>query len=168
MDDELECKKLESSYVRVYTDGACSRLPFGDGGWAWAVDRSVDSWFSGDLWQRSGSATGTTNQRMELFAAYDALRYFQSNVEIVSDSAYIVNCFRDEWYKNWIATDFRSAGRRPIANRDLWEPFLSLYLVNKELIKFTWVKGHSGHPMNDRVDELAVAAKKRIQVERNV
>ena len=131
----------------AYTDGACSGNP-GPGGWAWA---EPDGAFA------SGAATRTTNQRMEITAAYEAVRAHPGPLEVVSDSTYVVNCFRDGWWKGWLARDWRNSAKKPVANRDLWEPFVELVRQRGD-VTFRWVKGHSGDRMNDLVDMLAVEA----------
>jgi hypothetical protein len=80
------------------------------------------------------------------------------SVTVVSDSTYVVNCFRDSWHRGWIARGWKNSQKQPVANQDLWKPLVALYLKHKDRIQFEWVKGHSGNPMNDRVDALAVAA----------
>jgi len=98
---------------------------------------------------------------MELTAALEALRALgNSDVEIVSDSTYVVNCFRDGWWRNWRRNGWRNSQRKPVANVDLWEPLIDL--VESGSVSFTWVKGHSGDPMNDLVDRLAVEASSRV------
>jgi ribonuclease HI len=77
----------------------------------------------------------------------------------VSDSTYVVNCFRDGWWKGWIARGWRNTAKKPVANRDLWEPFVEL-VRERDDVSFRWVKGHSGDRMNDVVDQLAVEAAK--------
>ena len=132
----------------VYTDGACSGNP-GPGGWAW-VD--VDGPWA------SGCENPSTNQRMEIYAVLDALRTNERGlITIVSDSTYVVNCFRDKWWDGWMRRGWVNSAKKPVANQDLWKPLIDLYLTRPEEIAFRWVKGHSGDPMNDRVDALAVA-----------
>ncbi len=136
--------------VVVYTDGACSGNP-GPGGWAWAVSNSHHG---------TGSENPTTNQRMEIMAAFKAVQEFSpsySSIEIVSDSTYVVKCFNENWHVGWEKRGWKNAAKKPVANQDLWKPFIKAVLDHGN-VKFTWVKGHSGHPMNDLVDELAVAA----------
>ena len=137
--------------VTVFTDGACSGNP-GPGGWAWAVAPSGSP--SG-----SGGEARSTNQRMEVRAALEALRALGPGrpVVVVSDSTYVVNCFRDRWWEGWIKRGWRNAAKQPVANRDLWEPLIALVRQSGN-VSFRWVKGHSGDPMNDLVDRLAVAA----------
>lgn len=79
-------------------------------------------------------------------------------VKIVSDSTYVVNCFRDSWYRGWLARGWKNSQKQPVANQDLWKPLIALYLEYPSQVTFEWVKGHSGNRMNDVVDALAVAA----------
>ncbi len=134
----------------IYTDGACSGNP-GPGGWAWAIEGGRFA---------SGAAPATTNQRMELTAAFEAVQKNEGAITIVSDSTYVVNCFKNRWHTGWLKRDWKNSKGQPVANRDIWEPFIALVLQRKN-VQFRWVKGHSGHPMNDRVDQLAVEATKR-------
>ena len=132
--------------IVVYTDGACSGNP-GPGGWAWAVEGGAFA---------SGAAPHTTNQRMEITAAFEALRTLQGPLEIVSDSTYVVNCFKQRWHAGWRANGWKNSQKKPVANRDLWEPFIELALSRD--VSFRWVKGHGTDRMNHLVDELAVEA----------
>jgi hypothetical protein len=98
---------------------------------------------------------------MEIQAALEALRSLPPEpLEVVSDSTYIVNCFRDRWWEGWRSRGWVNSQRKPVANRDLWEPLIDLYLARGRArgVTFRWVKGHSGDPMNDFVDRLAVEA----------
>jgi len=131
----------------VYTDGACSGNP-GPGGWAWAT---VDGQ------QASGGQPLTTNQRMEIAAALRAVDALPGELVVVSDSSYVVNCFRDGWWRGWLARGWVNSQRKPVANRDLWQPLVELVQARGN-VTFRWVKGHSGDPMNDLVDRLAVEA----------
>ena len=134
--------------VTVYTDGACLGNP-GPGGWAWAVPESR---------YRSGAEGHSTNQRMEIRAALEAVTTLDGPLEVVSDSTYVVNCFRDRWWEGWLARGWINKARKPVANRDLWEPLINAYRADPSRVRFSWVKGHSDDPMNDLVDRLAVAA----------
>jgi ribonuclease HI len=131
----------------AYTDGACSGNP-GPGGWAWAVEGGTFG---------TGAAANTTNQRMEITAALEAVRANPGPLEIVSDSTYVVNCFRDRWWEGWLKRGWRNSQRKPVANRDLWEPLIQL-VRERDDVSFVWVKGHSDDKMNDLVDRLAVEA----------
>ncbi len=133
--------------IVVYTDGACSGNP-GPGGWAWLVPDGAYG---------SGAEARSTNQRMEITAAWRAVEAIEGPVEIRSDSTYVVNCFRDRWWEGWLARNWHNSARKPVANRDLWEPFIGLVRTRGD-VTFTWVKGHGSDPWNDKVDRLAVAA----------
>jgi ribonuclease HI len=135
-----------TSRTVVYTDGACARNP-GPGGWAWAVPRGP---------RASGATALATNQRMEITAVLEAVRALDGPLEVVSDSTYVVNCFRRRWWEGWLERDWVNSRRRPVANRDLWEPLVEL--VRGRDITWRWVKGHSGDPTNELVDRLAVQA----------
>jgi ribonuclease HI len=141
--------------LKVYTDGAfTSKTQVG--GWAWAVASDPP----GAGREDSGQAVSTTSQRMEMTAALRAVQTFEDwPICIVSDSAYVVNCFEDRWYVSWKRNKWRTKAGREVANRDLWEELIPLVL--KSRTRFLKVKGHSGNPMNDYVDQLAVKAKKR-------
>ena len=134
----------------VYTDGACAGNP-GPGGWAWALSPDTHD---------SGYEAASTNQRMEIRAALEAVRAMDGPLLVVSDSTYVVNCFRDRWWEGWLARGWTTSARKPVANRDLWEPLVDAYRarVAGEGLAFRWIKGHSGDAMNDFVDALAVAA----------
>jgi ribonuclease HI len=133
--------------LSVFTDGACSGNP-GPGGWAWAIDRTTYA---------AGSEPVSTNQRMEIRAALEAVTSLPAPLLVVSDSTYVVNCFRDRWWEGWLRRGWLTSAKKPVANRDLWEPLVAA-AADREDIAFQWVKGHSGHEMNDFVDGLAVAA----------
>ncbi len=130
----------------VYTDGACIGNP-GPGGWAWA--RS-----DGDF--ASGHDPATTNQRMELTAVLEALGVVEGPVEVVSDSTYVVNCFRDRWWAGWRARGWRNSKGQPVANQDLWKDLVAVVVDDRPgLVRFRWVKGHANDPLNLLVDRLA-------------
>ena len=131
----------------VYTDGACSGNP-GPGGWAWV--ETTGAW-------ASGAERHSTNQRMELQAALEAIRSHPGELLVVSDSTYVTNCFRDRWWVRWQANGWRNAKKEPVSNRELWEPLVE-EVIGRGDVRFQWVKGHSDDPMNDIVDRLAVAA----------
>jgi ribonuclease HI len=136
-----------AAVLEVWTDGACSGNP-GPGGWAWATR---------DGRQASGGERPTTNQRMEIRAALEAVRSLDGPLTVVSDSTYVVNCFRDGWWRGWLSRGWVNSAKKPVANRDLWEP-LVVAVRDRGDVDFRWVKGHSGDPMNDLVDRLAVDA----------
>ena len=138
----------------VFTDGSCLGNP-GPGGWAWAVP---DGRFA------SGASPRSTNQRMEITATLEAVRSLVGDgatgepLEVVSDSTYVVNCFRQQWWVGWERRGWRNSAGKPVANRDLWEPLIDVVRAAPRPVRFRWVKGHSGDRWNDFVDQLAVAA----------
>ena len=135
--------------MRIHTDGACRGNP-GPGGWAWAS--SKDSY-------AAGYDAHTTNQRMEVLAVIEALKSNpEGDIEIVSDSTYVVKCFNDKWHAGWLRRGWKNSQGQPVANRDLWEELFALVLNVPRTIRFTWVKGHSGDVMNDFCDTLATQA----------
>ena len=140
-DDNTEVEQL------VYTDGACSGNP-GPGGWAWVEP--------GGRWA-NGAEAASTNQRMELKAALEAIRSHPGDLIVVSDSTYVINCFRDGWWRKWQSNGWRNSKKEPVANRELWEPLIAEFNGRGD-VQFRWVKGHSDDPLNDAADRLAVAA----------
>jgi ribonuclease HI len=145
-----------SGPILVYTDGACSGNP-GPGGWAAIV---IDDGHEREL---AGGETSTTNQRMELRAAIEGLSAIDGRREVAlySDSAYVVNCFRDRWYVRWRQNGWRNAQKKPVENRDLWEALIEL--AERHHVSWHKVAGHSGDPLNERVDRLARAAIDRLE-----
>jgi ribonuclease HI len=133
----------------VFTDGACIGNP-GPGGWAWAI---------GPERYASGAERETTNQRMELTAVLEALRELPGEIEVVSDSTYVVNCFKNRWWAGWRSRGWTNAKREPVANQDIWRPLVEIVVDQRPgAIAFRWVKGHAGDKMNEFVDQLCVAA----------
>lgn len=100
---------------------------------------------------------------MEVHAVLDAVTTLEGPLHIVSDSTYVVNCFRDRWWENWLKRGWKNSQRKPVANQDLWEPLIAAYQVSPSRLRFSWVKGHSEDPMNDLVDALAVEAARAQQ-----
>jgi ribonuclease HI len=144
-DDDLPS---EPAPTVVFTDGACRGNP-GPGGWAWAVDGGPSD---------SGAEAHTTNQRMEVTAVVRALQSLSGPLHVVSDSTYVVNCFRDRWWQGWQRRGWRNTQGKPVANQDLWKELIPLVVESDRPVTFAWVKGHSGHRMNDLVDLLATQA----------
>lgn len=141
------------SEVVVYTDGACSGNP-GAGGWAAVLQ------YGEHVKEISGGEAHTTNQRMELTAAVQALETLKRpcRVRVHSDSAYLINAFRQRWFDRWLRNGWRNAKGEPVENQDLWERLLEL--ADKHRIEWVKVKGHSDVELNNRCDELARAAAK--------
>jgi hypothetical protein len=95
---------------------------------------------------------------MEVQAALEAVRAVDGPLVVVSDSTYVVNCFRDRWWEGWLARGWMNKAKKPVANRDLWEPLIEAVRADAGRVTFRWVKGHSEDPFNDLVDRLAVEA----------
>jgi len=135
--------------VTVFTDGACLRNP-GPGGWAWAVHPDHFA---------SGYDPDTTNQRMELTAVIRAVEAFPGRLRIISDSTYVVNCFRQRWWAGWRAKGWRNTRGEPVANQDLWRPLVTAVVDERRgEIELIWVKGHGTSEGNNLADRLATEA----------
>ena len=144
--------------VTIYTDGACSGNP-GPGGWGAVLRyRSTD----GQVYEKelSGGDASTTNNRMELTAFIEAVGLLKEPCEIryCSDSQYVINGLEKGWAKGWRARGWKKADKSPALNPDLWAKALDL--AEQHRITYVWVKGHAGHPENERCDQLAVAQSK--------
>ena len=143
--------------VEIYTDGACSGNP-GPGGWGAVLRyRSGEKVYEKEL---SGGDASTTNNRMELTAFIEALGLLKEPCEVrfCSDSQYVINGLEKGWAKSWRARGWKKADKSPALNADLWAK--ALELAEKHTITYIWVKGHAGHPENERCDQLAVAQSK--------
>jgi ribonuclease HI len=143
-------------FVELFTDGACSGNP-GPGGWG-AVLR-----YNGHEKELSGGERDTTNNRMELTAAIMGLKALKEpcDVRLVTDSKYVADGITKGWAESWRKNNWRKADKKPALNSDLWEQLLEL--IKKHNVTIEWVKGHAGHPENERCDQLAVAFYKRLQ-----
>jgi len=140
--------------VRIWTDGACSGNP-GPGGWG-AVLRC-----NGTEKELSGGEPGTTNNRMELMAAIRALEALKRpcRVELTTDSNYVRQGMT-EWLPRWQANGWKTAARKPVKNEDLWRRLNQASARHQ--VSWVWVRGHSGHPENERADRLATDAARRV------
>lgn len=141
-------------HVDLFTDGACRKT--GEGGWGFIL-RSAE----GKELEGSGGATGTTSQRMELQAALSGLERLQCpcNVRLVSDSQYVVKGL-NEWVVKWEREQWCKYDGSPVLNKDLWVSLLKQ--ARRHVVAAEWVRGHSGHPENERCDVLAVAASRAV------
>ena len=137
-------------HVDIYTDGACRGNP-GKGGWGAIL---VYGEHEKEL---SGGEAETTNNRMELMAAISALEALKEPCEVTltSDSKYMIDSIEKGWARSWQAKGWRKADKSPALNPDLWERLLHLLDIHK--VSFVWVRGHNGHPYNERCDALATA-----------
>ncbi len=134
--------------IEIYTDGACSGNP-GPGGWAAVL------LYNEHYKEISGFETHTTNQRMELKAALEALKVLKQPcaVSLYSDSAYLINAFQKNWLGGWERKGWVTAGKKPVANQDLWREILAL--TKNHTLQWIKVKGHADNKLNNRCDQLA-------------
>lgn len=135
--------------IEIFTDGACSGNP-GPGGWG-AVLR-----YNGTEKEMSGGSADTTNNKMELTAVIEALKALKEPCEVTltTDSKYVCDSILKGWVYSWQKNGWRKADKKPALNIELWKELLSL--LEKHKVEFKWVKGHAGHPENERCDKLAV------------
>jgi ribonuclease HI len=142
---------MDMKKVTVFTDGACSGNP-GKGGYG-AILR-----FNGAEKELSGGFRDTTNNRMEIMGAIAALEALREacEVTIITDSQYLVNAIEKRWVFVWKSRGWRRGKSEPVLNVDLWKRLLPLLELHR--VTFQWVRGHAGHPENERCDALAVAA----------
>ncbi len=134
--------------VIIYTDGACSGNP-GPGGWG------VVLMYKENKKEISGGKQDTTNNVMELTAVIEGLKLlkYPCEVDLYSDSAYVVNAFKQGWIYNWMKNNWQTSGKEPVKNQELWKELYSLTKTHK--VNFIKVKGHSDNEYNNRCDELA-------------
>ena len=136
------------------------------GAWAYVVLRA-----GAKIWQNCQAEPNTTNQRMELTAAAEALEYLFYNeicvpfdsVKVYTDSAYLHNCYKQKWYNNWLSNGWRTSKREPVANRDLWERLIKFFEMPE--VEFIKVKGHANNELNNYVDGLAQSASQKLKEE---
>ena len=142
--------------VNVYTDGACSGNP-GPGGWGAILE------YKGTRKELSGGEAQTTNNRMEMTAVLRALEALKEQCRVVlcSDSKYVIDALSKGWAKKWRANGWKRGDKKPALNPDLWEQLLNA--CERHEIEYQWIKGHAGHPENERCDELAVEQAARFR-----
>lgn len=136
--------------INIYTDGACSGNP-GKGGWgAILVYKNNEK-------EISGGSNDTTNNRMELTAVIEALKLLKEPCEVTltTDSKYVCDAVTKGWVYSWKSNGWKKSDKKPALNIDLWEKLLTLLEIHN--VTFNWVKGHNGHPYNERCDKLAVS-----------
>lgn len=146
----------KKDFIEVYTDGATSAngTSKARGGWAYMfVDKD------GTVYSSYGGEVGTTNNRMELLAAIRGIEAARAlygehiRIHVISDSAYLINCYNEGWYKNWRMNGWVNSSKKPVANKDLWERLIP-YFDDFDIL-FIKCAGHSGNDNNDFVDKLA-------------
>ena len=147
---------MNKKTVEIFTDGACSGNP-GPGGWG-AVLR-----FMRREKELSGGERDTTNNRMELTAVIKALSALKEpcKVTLTTDSKYVCEAINQGWVYSWQKNGWRKADKKPALNVDLWEELVPLLETHE--VEFVWVKGHAGHPENERCDELALSFYKNLK-----
>lgn len=143
--------------VTIYTDGACSGNP-GPGGWGALL------MYNGNKREISGGEKDTTNNIMELTAVIEGLKAlkFKCEVDLYSDSSYVINGFKQGWIFNWIKNNWKTASNQPVKNKEIWQELYELTKIHK--VNFIKVKGHSDNEYNNRCDELARNAIKNITI----
>lgn len=144
---------MSRKHVTIWTDGSCDTAS-GDGGWAYLLRMGAHER------RESAYEPGTTNNRMELTAAVEALRALREpcRVTLITDSQYLKKAFSDGWLDAWQRNGWRTASRTPVKNRDLWEELLSQ--TERHDVDWRWTRGHDGHAENEQVDRMALAARK--------
>ena len=142
--------------IKLYTDGACRGNP-GNGGYG-SILEYTDA--AGELHRKELSAgyRQTTNNRMELLAVIRGLQELKQACEVTvySDSKYIVDAFEQGWVDSWLKNNWKRGKKEPVKNQDLWKELLRL--MNNHKVRYEWVRGHNGHPQNERCDVLATTA----------
>jgi len=143
-----------SKQVRLYTDGSCHGNP-GPGGWAAILE------FANKSRELSGNDPVTTNNRMEMMAVVEGLRALTEpcRVEVWTDSRYVVDGMKS-WLAGWKKRGWKTANKQPVKNEDLWRSLDAE--AGRHSVEWNWVRGHDGHPQNERCDELANAAIGRL------
>ncbi len=147
-------EKQHDKQVEIFTDGSCDTTT-GRGGWGYLLrcgERQKTA---------SGFEAATTNNRMELTAAVEALTALKTpcEVTVVTDSQYLKNAFTAGWLRNWQRNGWKTASKQPVKNKDLWLQLLEL--VDQHELTWAWTKGHAGHFENEIVDKLALEARRR-------
>ncbi len=154
MTQAAKAKQTPAKEVEIFTDGSCDTTT-GRGGWGYLLrygDRQKTA---------SGFEPDTTNNRMELTAAVEALSALQKpcRVRLMTDSQYLKNAFTAGWLKNWQRNGWQTSSKQPVKNKDLWEQLL--LLEQRHDLHWSWTKGHAGHKENELVDKLALSARRR-------
>ena len=149
--------------MNIYTDGSTrgNGTENSYGGWAFVMENG---------YYESGAEANTTNNRMELTAALKALSYmatehfdkFCNGVTIYTDSAYLYNCWKDNWWKSWLNNDWKNSKKQPVQNQDLWEKLIPFFILDN--VTFEKVKGHNGHHFNELADQYATGAADKLKI----
>lgn len=142
-------------HITLYSDGSSLGNP-GPGGWGTILD------YKGKTKELSGGNKNTTNNQMELKGVIEGLKALKEpcKVKIISDSKYVVQAI-NEWLKNWIKNNWKTAGKKPVKNVELWQEYMTV--AKQHQIEAFWVKGHAGHEQNERCDQLAKNEAKKLK-----
>ena len=153
----VKSRKAGTMLVKIYTDGAARGNPDGPGGYGTVLEY-VDTKGQLHVKELSCGYVKTTNNRMELMAVIAGLEALNRpcTVEVYSDSQYVVNAFNQHWVEGWIKKNWKRGKNEPVKNVDLWKRLLAA--KEPHSVTFHWVKGHDGHPQNERCDKLATTA----------
>lgn len=146
---------MATKQVTIYTDGACDPNP-GVGGWAAIL-------LFGDVKKEiAGGERASTNNRMEMTAVIEALKLLKEPcaVTLITDSEYVKNAFTQGWLQNWLKRGWKTADKKPVKNQDLWEELVRQTELHQ--LEWKWVRGHANDALNNRCDELAVAARLKL------
>lgn len=135
--------------TEVFSDGSCVGSNPGHGGWAWATATEGKNGYS--------ATYPTTNQRMEIKAAVEALKAHQDPVRLYTDSRYVADCVNKRWYQGWLRKNWKTSGGEAVKNQDLWEDLVGQLSRHPNLV-VEWVKGHADNELNNKADELARTA----------
>ena len=146
---------------QIYCDGSCTISKDCVGGWAYIILKDGK-----EIERNCGGVLTTTNQKMELFSAIKALEalekedFYTEKVEVFSDSAYLVNCYLQKWWKTWLVNSWKNSNKKPVANQGLWERLIPFFKLTN--VTFNKVKGHSDNELNNECDKMAQNAKKML------
>ncbi len=146
--------------IHLYSDGSSLGNP-GPGGWGTILQ------YKDTIKELSGAQENTTNNQMELLGVIKGLEALKEpcEVEIISDSKYVVQGI-NEWLPNWIKNNWKTAGKKPVKNLELWQDYVKI--AKKHKIKATWVRGHDGHEQNERCDYLARSEAEKLKAKLNL
>lgn len=159
---------MSSNQVHLWTDGAASNNGKENaiGGWGYIIVQNNEQ-----VTCDSGGVKGASNQQMELTAAIEGLKHLEQTsdcfgflpVIVHSDSAYLINCMKQNWWRSWQSNGWRNSKKQPVANKELWEQLIPYF----QMANITWekVSGHSGVEWNEKVDLLAVTARQKVEKE---
>lgn len=161
IEDGVEDMNNNEECIEIWADGSSSNNKTRCGGWGYVL------MYKEHKKEGCGGLEDSTNQQMEIQAVSEALKQIKKGnkipIKVYSDSAYVINCFNDEWYKGWIKNGWKNSKKKPVANKEFWEELIAL-VQKQENISFNHVKGHSGVMHNEYVDDLAVRGRHELEI----